>query len=219
MGQSQEIVSVTWSSEFNVGDIHEWEITTFIQNSQTVVDPVNNVSQGSILKIEILQNLSQIVIPAEDYPDNLPDVNQLAEITIDGVKSEFFLLDSVFFIVPINVKLTSGSTNAFFGAIVEPDFGLINTNGTLNQDIYIESFRNGTYFEEFIWELNTGLLNSLHYLTVDLDIRLERIFENPDDNDDDEGILFFNLKFVGFVISALAIRRWQINKGFRQRVF
>lgn len=217
LAEEDDIVSISFSNELDIGDSYSWQIN----NSSSAL----NIAPHDVVNIDIIGDNSVSIFDGDDF---LSDLNTLFNISVNNDHYDLEWYDFVFwFICPTDAEYTNGThvnlADNLWVALVYDDFyfndipysvftidDLVSYSGTLEyEDGSLGSF-------DGVVNRNTGLVQSLAISFIDADGVVDEFIDLKLLNPDEELTLAFlplNTFPFAFSITILAtiIRKRKIK--------
>ncbi|OLS21071.1 MAG: hypothetical protein HeimC2_33160 [Candidatus Heimdallarchaeota archaeon LC_2] len=204
-----EFETLTWSEEIKMDATYSWKINKLSQNAVKVDDITKyGIIEGMLIQIKVLVQLSEVnIIDFINETLELPNPTNYLELSVQGISINFVLFDTIVFIVPTDLTISEADTHSFF--VLDSSnivvFSKENEVRVAAQE-YVE-FDASENSEEFVWDLNTGLLKSIKINYTD-GFEFDMTLENSDDIAIDE-VPFpsTTLIFGSFIVNVIIRKR------------
>ncbi len=199
---------LTWSDEVEKDAIYSWKVNKLSKNG----NPINNadtygITEGMIIQLKVLVDLSEVnIIEFINDTLELPNPSDYVELSVQGLKINFLLFDTIIFIVPTDLVISEGDTNSFY-VLDSSDivvFSKENDVRAIAQE-YVE-FDDSENSEEFVWDLTTGLLKSIK-INYTNGFEFDMTLEDTDNISIDDTPFPTTLLILGFLITMVIIRK------------
>jgi hypothetical protein len=156
--------SLTWSEEIEKDATYSWKVNTLSFEGTTVKNADRyGFIEGAVIQIKVLVQLSDIDLM--DFLNDtieIPDTRDYVEISVNGVVIDFNLYNAIVFILPSEVTITEGETNAFY-VLQSSEIVVFSTESKINPvSAEYTEFDDSENSEEFTWDINNGLLKRVN---------------------------------------------------------